>query len=58
MTDIRKESLAAEAMRTKESESQYVPLNYDYGKNYKGKHLPNNGTQKPEPSENVTRRRS
>jgi len=37
MTEIRKESWAAESLRTaKKIDTIFIPLDYDYGKNFQG----------------------
>ena len=46
MTEIRKESWAAESLRNaKEKDTIFVPLDYNYGNNFQG---PRTETRKPE----------
>ena len=45
MTEMRKQSSAADALMVKESDTNFVPMNYDYGKNFDGVQK---GTRTPE----------
>lgn len=55
MTEIRKESWAAEALRNaKQTSSIFIPLDYNYGKNFDGPR----GKETEEPHANSSKEKS